>query len=161
MFWITLAIATVVVVLMVVALALIMSKRRSRPPDLDGDWPYQSRNVLTTPEQVIYHRLVSALPECLVFAQVELSRVLKVTQRDNAAAWHAKISGKSLDFVVCLKDSSVVAAIEIDDSSHHRLRRVKADDTRNRALQAAGVPLLRWQAESPPDEAAIRAAFTQ
>lgn len=160
MLWMVITVA-VAVLLIAAAAMMVMRKRQPNALDLDVDWPYQSRAVLTTPEQIIYHRLVKALPECLVFAQVELSRVLKVTQRDNAAAWHSKISGKSLDFVICLKDSSVVAAIEIDDRSHARLRRATADDTKNRALQAAGVPLLRWQAASLPDEAAIREAFTQ
>lgn len=63
------------------------------------------------------------------------------------------------DFVICAKDSSVVAAIELDDASHNTPARAETDDKKNRATAAAGIPLLRWKAKSLPDEAAIQAAF--
>ena len=64
-----------------------------------------------------------------------------------------------LDFVVCLKDSTVVAAIELDDRSHQKASGVEADAKKEKALSSAGVPLVRWQVSALPDEAAIRLAF--
>lgn len=153
-------IVVVVLVLLLVAMAIaVQVKRKGASAPVDNDWPYKSRPLLTAPEQVVYYRLVKALPECLIFAQVELSRALEITQRGNNAAWFNRISGKSLDFVVCLKDTSIVAAIEIDDKTHAHERRVKADDTKEKALKAGGIPLIRWRAADLPDDAAIRAAF--
>ena len=103
---------------------------------------------------------MAALPECVIFSQVELSRVLEVkTDRNKFRKWFNKINGKSLDFVVCLKDSTVVAAVELDDKTHSRAARVKADNSKDEALAAAGVVIVRWNVSSLPDEAAIRNAF--
>lgn len=65
----------------------------------------------------------------------------------------------SADFVVCAKDSSIIAVIELDDASHARENRKVADAKKNTALRAAGIRVIRWQAKSLPDEAAIKATF--
>ena len=67
----------------------------------------------------------------------------------------------SVDFLVCLKDSTVVAAVELDDKTHEKLARVEADTKKERALSAAGVTLIRWQVGALPDEAAIREALAK
>lgn len=56
------------------------------------------------------------------------------------------------------KESSAVAAIELDDRTHAREARQQADARKERALAAAGVPLIRWQATALPDESTIRQA---
>lgn len=126
-----------------------------------SDWPFYAKKLLSSPEQVLYHRLVHALPECIVLAQVQLSRVLGVKKGFNFAQWNNRINRLSLDFVVCLKDSSVVAAIELDDASHNHPRRWEPDARKAKALQSAGITLIRWSPGSLPDEATIRAAFTR
>lgn len=40
-----------------------------------GPWPFYSKKLMTSPEQVLYWRLVKALPNDSVFAQVQLSRI--------------------------------------------------------------------------------------
>jgi len=67
----------------------------------------------------------------------------------------------SLDFVVCKKDSTVVTVIELDDASHEASERRAAEHKKDGALAAAGVPIIRWQAKSLPDIAAIRSAIDQ
>jgi hypothetical protein len=62
---------------------------------------------------------------------------------------------------VCLKDSTIVAAVELDDKSHERADRKTADDKKEKALAAAGITLIRWQVNALPDEAAIRLAFAK
>ena len=92
---------------------------------------YEARAVLSVPEQQPYFRMVDALPECVVLAQVELSRVLepsaKVRDSRKRFGLYQRIRGRSLDFVVCLKDMTVVAAVELDDSSHDSERGRKRD----------------------------------
>jgi hypothetical protein len=41
-------------------------------------WPFYVKRLLSQPEQVLYHRLVKALPNHIVLAQVQLSRVIGV-----------------------------------------------------------------------------------
>lgn len=67
----------------------------------------------------------------------------------------------SLDFVVCHKDSTIIAAIELDDKSHENTSRKEADDKKNKALAAAEIMLVRWKTSALPDEAAIRLAFAK
>ena len=91
-------------VLAVVAAALLR-KRGSLPTGSAGPWPFHVRKLLSVPEQVLYHRLVKALPEHIVLAQVQVSRVLKGFEFH---AWNNRINRLSYDFVVCAKDASVV-----------------------------------------------------
>ncbi len=138
---------------------LVLKKRES--PDLEHPWPFYAKKPLSDPEQVLYHRLVKAMPECMVLAQVQLSRILDVKKGFNFSEWHNRINRMSVDFLVCLKDSSIVAAIELDDGSHKSWSRREADAKKQKALESAGISLIRWQTVSLPDEAAIRAAFTK
>ena len=134
------------------------SKRRTAP---GGPWPLEAcRTVLSQPEQVLYRRLVQALPNHLVFAQVQLSRFLKVKRGVPWQTWFNRISQLSADFLILNPDTSVVAAIELDDASHDRPRGRDADARKTHALQSAGVRLIRWHVRHLPDEPAIRTALT-
>lgn len=145
--------------LVLVALALIAWKTWFRT-DSDA-WPYSSKPPLTAVERELYARLQAALPECVILPQVALSSFLHVTARNNYGAWRNRIDRKSIDFLVCLKDElTIVAAVELDDSTHSRTDRMLADDTKTKALEAAGIKLIRWQARSLPTEQDIRRTFT-
>ena len=139
-----------------IAIRILKSRLGS---DKEGAWPFHARKPLSAPEQILYFRLVKALPEHMVLAQVGLSRILGVNKGNNYQAWHNRINRMSADFVICQKDSSVVAVIELDDSTHERADRKVADTKKNRALEAAGIPIHRWQAKALPDEASIRQAL--
>jgi hypothetical protein len=96
----------------------------------------------------------------MVLAQVALSRILDVeSSQPSWKKWRNRINQKSADFVVCRKDASVVAVIELDDASHERPNRRAADATKEKALAAAGIRVIRWLARALPDESAIRATF--
>jgi len=141
------------------AVVLVILKRRVSSGYGDAPWPFYAKKPLTQPEQVLYHRLVAAMPECIVLAQVQLSRVLGVKKGFNFNEWNNRINRMSVDFVVCLKDSTIVAAVELDDKTHEKASRVEADTKKEKALSAAGVALVRWQASALPDENAIRQTF--
>lgn len=147
--------------LAVVAAIFVIFKKRSWSGSSDTPWPFFVKKPLTQPEQVLYHRLVSAMPECIVLAQVQLSQVLGVEKGFNFREWNNRINRMSLDFVVCLKDSTVVAAVELDDKTHEKPSRIEADAKKKKALSAAGVALVRWQVGALPDENAIRLALAK
>lgn len=125
----------------------------------DEVWPYYARKTLTVPEQILYFRLVQALPEHIILAQVQLSRLLGVREDHNFHIWNNRINRMSVDFVVCNKDSSIAAVIELDDATHLRTARQVADGKKDRALTSAEVRIVHWQAKSIPDVATIRATF--
>lgn len=154
---------TIVGLFILLAIALVafaIIKLREPVSHVEHFWPFYAKRPLSQPEQVLYHRLVAAMPECIVLAQVQLSRVLGVRKGFNFHEWNNRINRMSLDFLVCLKDSTIVAAIELDDSSHQKPQRPEADAKKAKALADAGIALIRWHVRAMPDEAAIRAALT-
>ncbi|MFZ2541603.1 MAG: DUF2726 domain-containing protein [Gallionella sp.] len=147
----------VVVVAVVVFLAFLKAKGQGGIGD--QAWPYYAKKPLSQPEQVLYFRLVQALPEHIILAQVQLSRLLGVKKGNNYQAWFNRINRMSADFVVCNKDSSIVAVIELDDATHQKEDRQAADAKKDKALASANVRVIRWQAKAIPDVANIKSTF--
>ena len=54
-----------------VALVAIRALKSRLGSGKEGAWPYHARKPLSAPEQVLYFRLVKALPEHIVLAQVD------------------------------------------------------------------------------------------
>lgn len=153
---------SLVLLLLVLAfIAIIVLKKRSLLSSADAQWPFYAKRPLSQPEQVLYHRLVTALPEHIVLAQVQVSRVLGVKKGFNFNEWNNRINRLSYDFVVCAKDSTVLAAVELDDKTHESKSRAETDKKKERATAAANVRLIRWHVKSLPDQTAIQAAFPQ
>jgi hypothetical protein len=142
----------VIVLLIFILLAKKLASGKREPVE----WPFYAKKPLTQPEQVLYWRLVKALPDQMVLAQVQCSRVLGVKRGFKFNEWNNRINRMSYDFVICKKDGSVVAAIELDDKSHESSRRAETDAKKQRATEAAGILLVRWNVAKMPDEAVIR-----
>ncbi|HEX4051330.1 MAG TPA: DUF2726 domain-containing protein [Steroidobacteraceae bacterium] len=141
--------------------AFVLAARRHRrlrlSDRISGPWPLQvRRELLTERELALYHRLVHSLPEHIVLAQVHLLQVLEFWPGGRTQALFNRISQLSIDFLVLNADTSIVAAIELDDG---RPSRPWADARKTHALKSAGVPLIRWSASHTADTAAIRAAI--
>ena len=148
----------IVALLVIFAGLLTVFKVRLAGAAVKGPWPFYAKKPLSTPEQVLYFRLVSALPDHIVLAQVQLSRFLGVKKSEKFHQWNNRINRKSVDFLVCSKDSTVVLAIELDDSTHAKESRIKADSTKDKALGDAGIRIVRWNVKSMPDVDAIKFA---
>jgi len=140
---------------------LVLFKRKVRAGSSFAVWPFYAKRPLSKPEQILYFRLMEALPEYVVLAQVQLSRFLGVTKGHSYQSWINRINRMSADFVVCNKDFSVLAVIELDDSSHQRADRKVADDKKERALASANILITRWNVNSIPDVVAIRQEITK
>jgi hypothetical protein len=125
------------VVVVVVVITLLKAKAQGGGGAGDEVWPFYAKKPLSQPEQILYFRLVQALPDHIFLAQVQLSRLLGVKKGSNYQAWSNRINRMSADFVVCNKDSSIVAVIELNDATH------ESED--RQALQAVGsrAPLVR------------------
>jgi hypothetical protein len=134
----------VVVLVGVVAYVLLKQKGSATP---DQAWPFYAKKPLSNPEQVLYFRLVETLPDHIVLAQVQLSRLLGVKKGHNVQSWNNRINRMSADFVVCAKDASILAVVELDDASHKKADRQDADARTAKALDAL------------PDAAAIKTAL--
>lgn len=125
--------------------------------------PYIPKNPLTATEVIFYHKLIEALPEHIVLAQVQLSSFLKVDTKQiesgDYRTWFNPISQQSIDFLICTKDFSIITAIELDDKTHNSPSAIERDTKKNENLKAAQVPLIRWHAEKMPDLETIKQAI--
>ncbi len=120
---------------------------------------YKAIKPLSEAEQVLYWRLVEALPEYVILCQVTFSRFMRTVGRmafGEYMAMNNHISQKSIDFLVCLKDFTVVAAIELDDASH----RSDKDAARDEILRNGGIEILRVHVRDIPSVPRLRELFT-
>ena len=158
MSWLLLAIAIAAIVFLAAALT---RKRRRAMPAFGAAMRYRQVRPLSAPEQTLYWRLREALPECVVLSQVTFSRFMRPDTGGLAPlaeyrAMQNRIAQKTLDFLVCLPDFTVVAAVELDDASH----RSDVDRQRDQLLTAAGITLIRVTVDDIPSARRIREAFT-
>jgi hypothetical protein len=166
---------TLQIALVVVAVALVAAwwwlRRRdggasaeasapSERIDTITGWPPQATRVLTTHERVAFGTLVRALPECMVLAQVPLSRFLSVPKRHSYADWLRRVGYQCVDFAICDMAAQVIAVVELqadanppNDRARKRLKRI------SRSLEAANIPLLIWRADALPSTGAAREAI--
>jgi very-short-patch-repair endonuclease len=148
--WIVLGLAVVVAALEV--------PRRNRA-GLNRPWSLERvGTLLSEPEQVLYLRLAEALPHCGICPQVLLLRAVRIKRGIRNQSVLNQISQLSVDFLIVRPDTSIVAAVELDDTSHRRADRRNADARKTHALESAGIPLIRWEVGRIPDVATIRAA---
>ena len=97
----------------------------------------------------MYFRLRESFPEHVVLAQVAFSALLETKNR----AVRNRFDRKVADFVLCDKAFTVLAVIELDDSTHKG--RELADRARQELLTGAGYRVLRYGAV--PDAARLQA----
>lgn len=139
------------------ALIVLIVTRKKKPGA-----PYEAKRatLLTSSEQKLFGILRRAFPDKLIFTQVSINQMIQV----NSAVRHQgfrrtlanRISGMSLDFVICHPDTSVMACIELDDKSHAIPRRQAADARKNIALKSANLRLLRISVKDIPDESRLK-----
>lgn len=153
MFWLVLLLLAIIIIAILAA--------KTKPADGDASWPFYAKKPLTNPEQILYFRLKQALPDQIILAQVQLSRFLGVKKGHNFQSWLNRINRMSADFVVCNKDASIVAVIELDDGSHQSDKRREADEKKDRALKSAGIHFYRWHVKTMPNEEGIKAALLE
>jgi very-short-patch-repair endonuclease len=155
---------TFALLILVLAAAAILGAFANKLKPRDGlfakPWPLEAkRQLMTERERALYQRLLQALPGHIVLAQVQLLQVLSFQRGRRTQAILNRFNQLSLDFLILNPDTSIVAAVELDDVTHTREARGHADARKNHALKSAGVPLIRWNAKSLPDTATILAAM--
>jgi Protein of unknown function (DUF2726) len=134
--------------------------QRRQTSELKQRWPLEpKRYLLTERERELFQRLRAALPDYLVLAQVQVIQLLAFERGRWTRGIFNRMCQLSVDFVILRPDTSIVAAIELDDATHARTDRRDADARKTHALQSAGIQLVRWNAKALPDSTAIATAF--
>ena len=138
--------------LVIISLARALFKKKAGKGPVD--FPYQSKEVLCSPAE---RSFMGALDKIVgngyrIFAKVRLADIVEVNKGLSSSARQSafnRISRKHLDFVICdSRDLSIVGAVELDDKSHRKTGRQERDQFFDKALEAAGVPILRIKAQS-------------
>ncbi len=155
------------------AFLLLRNKRRPRQqeslrtgPSAKADWQQgqlpldpQTRFVetprrkqyrlLNDSEQELYHRLCEAMPNMLVFAQVGVAQLALARGRPEAQRL-SRMAGRGVDFVICDREFSIIAAIELAWPSAGQETN-SAEDEKRMALQSLGIPLMVFRPNDLPD----------
>lgn len=135
------------------SLSSISGKKNNPFDNPNSTLPYIRRTLMTHTELQVYATLLKALPNYMIFTQVQVSRVLTTERNEDNYYWFNFISRLSYDFVICrLHDSTPIAVIELDDKSHHRKDRQKVDQRKDRATQSAGLTMIRWKVGQVPSQ---------
>ncbi len=111
--------------------------------------------LLNKAEQDLYWRLTEAMPALVVLTQVSMSQVFHLNRRDGYLQL-GEVGRKSIDFLLCRKDFSIVTAIELNGPTHEREKQKKADETKRRTLEDAGIPLVIFYPDKLPEIQEIR-----
>lgn len=110
--------------------------------------------LLNESEQVLYGRLVEAMPNMLVFCQVGLAQLAQLRGR-KAMEDLRNMSGSGVDFVICREDFGIIAGIELTWPRPDQAGIPQAEDIKRKALESLGVPLIVFRPNELPDADAI------
>jgi very-short-patch-repair endonuclease len=159
---------TYILIAALAVIAVIVFAGRSRPVDPEpapaavrGDelevWPFEPMPFMTNSEVRFFARLQEALPEHFIFAQVQLSRLVQATDQADQKFWFNRICRMSADYVVVHRDAQrILAVIELDDWTHDRPDRRRADAKKDKAIQSAGLPMVRFDGRNMPEVMHLR-----
>ena len=125
--------ALVLALIFVISTVVKQNRAKSKLPLV-----LKRKQILTNREQQMFSILSSALPECVVLAQVAFSALV------TADGWQSRnrFNRKVADFVLCSKNMNVIAVIELDDRSH--MGREHHDRERDAMLKQAGYTTIRY-----------------
>ena len=122
--------------------------------------PYLRKDYLLTKAERKFFDVLHAVAsrQCHLFAMVRLADLIYIPKGTEKRQSHFnRIQSKHIDFVLCNKtELKPILAIELDDSSHQRADRKKRDEFLNKALEQAGLPLLRIPVRSGYDPQEIK-----
>jgi hypothetical protein len=97
-----------------------------------------------------------------VLPQVALSQFIAVKAgAPRSLAWQNRFYRLVADFVLCRRDFGIIAVIEVDDPSHARAERQRADARKPQVVESAGLRLVRIPAGQLPSDARLRAMITE
>ncbi|NQU38512.1 MAG: DUF2726 domain-containing protein [Lentisphaerae bacterium] len=142
----------IILILVIFAVLAPVLKALTAKGKAPAEYPYQKEPTLFTPaERSFLGVLEQAVGDQFrIMGKVRLADVIRVRPGLTASARQKalnKIQSKHLDFVACdPNDLSIQFAVELDDKSHGKKGRQDRDVFLDAAMNAAGVPLIRFPA---------------
>lgn len=109
--------------------------------------------LLPPAHKTIFSRLLKALPGYVVLPSIAYDQFLEA--RDGTASENTSLQNRAgqqrADLLVCDKKLNVLLVCQIEDGTHLPAR----IQEREKMLQRAGLRLLRWKIDQPPDPARL------
>jgi hypothetical protein len=141
------------------AILRLFGIKLSKPAVGDEALPYRLRDDFLSPAELSFYQVVrSAVGDrYAVCPKVSLADVFFVARPNENQRYWNKIDRKHVDFLVCeAATMRPVCGVELDDQSHSRQDRAERDKFVGRAFEAAGLPLLRFEAKRTYSPAEVK-----
>lgn len=136
------------------------SASEAKQEKIDYKDSYEAKErLLSKPENLFRNILKTGLPGHEIFANVRLADIVKVQRkhRGNKNTWlFRNIAQYHIDFLVCDKETNIIAAFELDDPSHDTEDGERRDAKKNECLNAVGIKLIRIRVENMPKHTDIK-----
>lgn len=130
-------------------------RRHHENADTLQAWQPEAARVMTGAERKAFDVLRQAVPQHMVLAQVPLSRFIRVPQSKSYTQWLQRVGAASADLLVCDTDSRVLAVVDIRHARESDRARAR-HERMTRVLKAAGIRVMKWNAESLPTPSEVR-----
>jgi hypothetical protein len=143
------ALGVLAMVVGLVRFSSLRSLRRKFADPIPAAFPYRACPSLVTKNEMLYYKALRRAvgTEFTVALKVRLADIITCQREAWSMGYGRLIAQKHIDFLLCDPATlRVVLALEIDDRSHARPKRRLRDLFVDRALGAAGVPLVRIRA---------------
>jgi hypothetical protein len=132
--------------------------RRKFADPLPAVFPYRALPSLVSENEMLFYTALRRAvgTRFTVALKVRLADVITCQREAWSMGYGRLIAQKHIDFLVCDPESlRILLALEVDDRSHERPDRRHRDLFVDRALRAAGVPLVRVRAAASYDPRVI------
>lgn len=123
------------------------------------EYPYEKSNLLAKSEKDFFKALeIAILNKYHIFPQVGLSRIIDVPQETYNRQEHLhQILPRSVDYVICDRENfATLLVIELDGESHNTKNQQDKDNFKDKALNKAGINLLRVIAQKTYNTGQLR-----
>jgi hypothetical protein len=124
-----------------------------------GDIPFSlfNRPSLTGRRQILYRRLAVMYPKHVIFTQVALSQLTDIIPgAPEYLSLGTHLKGRVADFVLCRRDFSIVAVIELDDGNRAARPVEGAEALGSEAANSAAPRLVRIGPSPIPSQSQLQ-----
>lgn len=120
-----------------------------------AEMPYKRKHLLTSTEYAFFKVLkpICDAADYMICTKVRLEDLAEVTDKQNVLKWRGYIKSRHVDFILTDNKLNVLAAIELDDSSHNTQKAQKIDEFKNNFFIKIGIPLFRIKTGQDYNEA--------
>jgi len=136
---------------------------RVRADDIQPNPVYKSKPTILTPTEQKFFRVLEKLksPTTAIGVQVRVADIITPIDTQDRPSF-TRIMSKHIDFVLFNRETfKIIAAIELNDSSHQREKRQERDQFLARSFEDAGVPLIWIPAQSNYDKDQLQQEITK